>query len=275
MKKSVALLGVALAAAGGLLLWLWLLRARESSAAVSQLANVEAARKVAEERARLLDADNENLRNELTSRGVEPPPRAVLPPHTADDSRVETVRQLTAAQTRLAAVTAQNQELQAKVQELEESAGRLAAESKRVAASEAAAREDLDQARRVIEATEAELKAKSERLVQLEAAARRAREDLDAATKRSAVSSADLNELTDLNRRRETLVQTLQRRYRDLTNELRNIAVRIDTQRDNPAAAAPDISRIQTGVQSSEDDLRQLSALNTQAQRVAQRLGQK
>jgi predicted nucleic acid-binding Zn-ribbon protein len=161
------------------------------------------------------------------------------------------------------------------VQELEESAGRLAGENKRIAASEAAAREDLDQARRVIEATEAELKAKSERLVQLEAAARRAREDLDAATKRSAVSSADLNELTDLNRRRETLVQTLQRRYRDLTNELRNIAVRIDTQRDNPAAAAPDISRIQTGVQSSEDDLRQLSALNTQAQRVAQRLGQK
>ncbi|MGC4048579.1 MAG: hypothetical protein QM757_03495 [Paludibaculum sp.] len=71
-------------------------------------------------------------------------------------------------------------------------------------------------------------------------------------------------------------MNSLQRRYRELTDQLRALAVRLEhSERDSPVTAAPDISRIQTTVQSAEDDLRQLLSLNTQAQSLTQKLGQK
>jgi hypothetical protein len=65
----------------------------------------------------------------------------------------------------------------------------------------------------------------------------------------------------------------LQRRYRELTDLYRSTLLTIEQQRDNPAIRQlPDASRIQATVLAAEDDLRQLNALNTQAQRLSQKL---
>ena len=96
-----------------------------------------------------------------------------------------------------------------------------------------------------------------------------------AASQKSTQAASLANELLDINRRRENVITSLQRRYREMTDVLRALTVRLDTQRDSVATVAPDISRMQSTAQSAEDDLRQLASLNTQAQRIAQKLGQK
>jgi len=149
---------------------------------------------------------------------------------------------------------------------------RASAENRRLEAAEAALREELENTRRIVQAMEAEIRAKNERLAQMETTLRRTREELSALAQRNASTSQLLNELSDINRRRENTVTSLQRRYRDITDQLRALAVRLDTQRDNPAAAVGDLSRIQTAVQSAEEDLRQLNVLNSQSQQLMQRL---
>jgi chromosome segregation ATPase len=223
----------------------------------------------------LLEADLSTLRGQLAAKGIEPAvaPRPTVRPEN-DTRRLETVRELTQAQSRLSAASASLTELQNRISELESSVDRLAADNNRLAASETNLKEDIDNTRNVVQAMEAELKAKNERLTLFDTTLRKAREELAAANQKSALSAPLAAEFADVNRRRENTVTGLQRRYRDVTDQLRALSVRLETNRDNPAAAVADISRLQTAVQSAEDDLRQLNALNAQAQRLAIRLSQ-
>ncbi|MBI5084092.1 MAG: hypothetical protein HZB13_05785 [Acidobacteria bacterium] len=223
-----------------------------------------------------LEGQNAALRQQLAERGIVP----VVPPpasHKADPDarRVEMVREIAQLQARLAAAHASITELQNRTQELEAVSANLTAENKRLAASESSVREDLDGSRRVVQAMEAELRAKSDRLSQMEVTLRKAREEQTASAQKGSAAATLATELLEINRRRENTVTALQRRYRELTDQLRALAMRLDRERDNPVAAVPDISRIQTAVQSAEDDLRQLANLNVQAQRVTQKLNQK
>jgi len=111
---------------------------------------------------------------------------------------------------------------------------------------------------------ETELKAKAERLNQVDLQLRRARDEQSASSKKLTESTSLLSDLVDLNRRRENTVTSLQRRFQSLADQLRALALRAD---------ASDSSRIQSAVQSAEDDLRQLTTLNGQAQRITQKLG--
>ena len=278
MKSPLSIvLAVLLAVAASVALWLWNGQKRVSDEAAGR---VEAAGKLqaaAVERAGALERENTALRQQLAERGIEPVVARAAPlrPADGDGRRLETVRELTQTQARLAAANASLNEWQNRAHELEAALEKAGSEAKRIAAEEASLREDLDSARRLVAATDAELKTKAARVSQLESDVRKAREDVVAASQKSTQAAALANELFDINRRRENVITSLQRRYREMTDVLRALAVRLDTQRDSVATAAPDISRMQSTAQSAEDDLRQLSNLNTQAQRIAQKLGQK
>lgn len=277
MKSALTvLLAVLLAAAASVSLWLWTGQRQVTADAASRVEVAAKLQAAATERAGVLERENAVLRQQLADRGIEPAAAHNAPSRPIDEAkRLEAVRELAQTQAKFAAALASINEWQSRARELEASLEKATSDGKRNSAETASVREDLDAARRLVAATEGELKTKSERLAQLESDNRKAHENVTSAAQKSAQAAALANELVDINRRRETVITSLQRRYRDMTDVLRALAVRLDTQRDGVATAAPDISRMQSTVQSAEDDLRQLASLNTQAQRIAQKLGQK
>jgi chromosome segregation ATPase len=143
-------------------------------------------------------------------------------------------------------------------------------ESKKLRSQMDDLREDIQAARRVGEALQAELQAKSDRLVKVETSEKLMQDRLaraeSAATKVAGVSK----EVEDINRRREAFLTTLLRRYREVSDLYRNFTLNVQT-RETPGAGlqAGDLSRIQTAIQQAEDDLRQLQALNARMAQLA------
>lgn len=192
---------------------------------------------------------------------------------TGDGNRLEAVRELSALQTRHDALQQQFGALQNRMAEVEGALEKLTAENRRLSAAESSLNDQLESNKRVVAAMDAELKSKTVRVDQLEASLRRLRDQTSGAERRSGQITQGLRQLEEINRRREDTLNALQRRYRDVTDQLRSLALRLDTQRDSPAAlGATDLSRIASAVQSAEEDLRQLTSLNTQARNVIERL---
>ncbi|MGQ9917701.1 MAG: hypothetical protein ACUVS7_09820 [Bryobacteraceae bacterium] len=268
MVTLSVLLGLSLAAGA------WLLRTRlqvrASLQAQIDLAHAQARKE--RERADALLLENDALRKQLVERGIAAP-HPPAPSRAAEDARrLAAIRELAAAQSRLSEVQVALVETRNRVAELEASLERATAENKRLTAAEAALQEDLDHTRRIIQAMETEIKAKNDRLTQLETSLRKTREELQALGQKSGALGPVIADLAELNRRRDNTINSLQRRYRDITDQLRALAVRLDTQRDNPAAAIGDLSRIQTAVLAAEEDLRQLNTLNSQSQQLMHKL---
>lgn len=251
---------------------------RQQSAAKEQAATVarlEAANRSLQERTAQLEQESNALREQVLASGMEPVKPAARPrPAPVDETaRLESIRQLAQVQAKLNTANSAIAELRNRQQELEGTIERLSAENKRAVAESSELRESLASTRALVQALEGEMKTKSDRIAQLEAASRKLRDDGQGASQRVAEFVKSARELEDINRRRENYMNSLQRRYRELTDQYRALAVRLDTQRDNPVAFAPDVSRIQSTIQLAEDDLRQITSLNTQAQRATEKLG--
>lgn len=246
-------------------------------------ANLEIARQLGEARqqsqsleAQLAGLRAEHLppRDQTHAGGIQPaaPAPAARP---AESGRLEAVRELAAAQSRHDALRQQFTDLQNRFAELEGTIEKLAKEGRRAAAAEASLKDQLASAQRVVAAMEAELKSKAVRADQLEESVRRFRDQASGADRRASQIVQVLRQLDEINRRREDTLNALQRRYRDVTDQLRALALRLDTQRDNPTTVGTtDISRITSAMQSAEEDLRVLTSLNTQARAAAERLQQ-
>ena len=170
MKSGLTvLLGLLLVTAAAALLWLWSSRSRVVDEASGRVAAADRLQAAAVERAGALERENAALRQQLAERGIEPVVARTAPvrPVDGDGRRLETVRELTQTQTKLAAAQASIIEWQNKAHELEAALEKAASEGKRIAAEEASVREDLDAARRLAAATDAELKTKAARVTQL------------------------------------------------------------------------------------------------------------
>ena len=273
MKFSRSILAALICAAVAVAALVLLLAARREAAESS--AALEAARAHAqnlEQQTSALAAENQTLRQQIEAEGLQPaaPPPATRP---ADPSKLEAVRELAALQSRHEALQLQVTGLQNRLAEMDGALERLNSENRRLGAAEASLKDQLDSTRRVVTATEAELKSKAGRVEQLEASLRRFRDQASGADRRTSQITQSLQQLEDINRRREDTLNALQRRYRDVTDQLRSLALRLDTQRDNPVPlGATDLSRISSAVQSAEDDLRTLTSLNTQARTAIDRL---
>jgi chromosome segregation ATPase len=221
-----------------------------------------------------LRTENDSLRDQLKAEGLQPvaPAPAARP---VESGKLEAVRELAAMQTRYESLQQQFTDLQNRFAELEGTLEKLTGESRRSAGTEVSLKDQLASTQRVVTAMEAELKSKSARVEQLEESVRRFRDQASGADRRSSQTAQVLRQLDDINRRREDTLNAMHRRYRDVTDQLRALALRLDTQRDSPSTVgATDISRITSAVQSAEEDLRVLTSLNTQARAASERLQQ-
>jgi len=131
-------------------------------------------------------------------------------------------------------------------------------------------RDDMQAARRLGEALQTELRAKSDRLAKVETSEKLMQERLARAETAAAKVGGASKEIEDLNRRREAFLTALLRRYREVSDLYRNFTLNAQT-RETPGAGlqAGDLSRIQTAIQQAEDDLRQLQALNARLAQLA------
>lgn len=225
-----------------------------------------------------LTAEIERLRTEL-SRAQSAAPAAVAPgqargvsPGTspADDAvtRAELVKLVDEKQARLASTQAAFEAASKKLAELEAEIEPLRKEATELRESSRALEERLAAANKVATALEAESKSQGERLQSLTAANRELRERGDRASRSADSMTRLVDDMDDLNRRREVHLNSLLRRYREITDLYRGVATRIDTIRDNAPAGGTDLSRIQNAIGLAEEDLRQLQTINAQAAKL-------
>lgn len=256
-----------------LFLVLWLGSRKEARMAEGELTQLRKAHIEAESRLQTEEDQNTALRKQLEANGVRPalPP----PPHgPSASSTVEAVRRLALTQQQLADTRAQLQALQQRAQQFDYNTSQLQNENKRLTAAASEAREELDSLRRLNETIEAELKSKAARADAAESLARRAQSEAGDVKQQLNLTSSTLRELDDIASRRETYLNNLQRKYRDVNDQLRSLSARLDRYRDTSSAPSfsTDLPRLQSLVQSAEEDLRQVQSLNAQAQRLSKRL---
>jgi len=130
--------------------------------------------------------------------------------------------------------------------------------------------ESLAAAQRVVTVTEAELKAKNERMLRVETSEKLVREVAGKAEINSAKALRTAEELDELNRRRELLLGSINRRYREVTDQYRTLSLRVQGRAEQLGLdpGAGELSRIQTSVQQAEEDMRQLNGLSAQAAKL-------
>ncbi|HYM09959.1 MAG TPA: hypothetical protein VEU62_04470 [Bryobacterales bacterium] len=251
------------------------------------------ARKGAQQAARLaqMAAENQQLRAKLEAAAhvsAEPRPapetpraeqqasgqKSAEPLGTADSAAAgQTVLGL---QDNLAQANASITALQSQIHDVQAQMQEVTAENKRLTASTDDLNDKLAAASREAGTLEQQLKTKNDRVGQLETANQKLRNQNDADAAKAAQFAQLSAELQEINRRRETYLNSILRRYKDVTEQYRNLYGILENRRpESPAVSGADLSRIQNSVAMAEEDLRQLSGLNAQAARIQKKLSGK
>jgi DNA repair exonuclease SbcCD ATPase subunit len=195
-------------------------------------------------------------------------PAAAAGPYTENQVIVSLRESLARAQATLG-------ELQSRIERLQSEMEQGAQERQRLAASEAELRERLEATSRILEAVQTEMKAKTGRMTQAEAVSERLHRENRALAERLDRISPLIRELEEVNRRRESCASNLLRRYRDLTDQYRALAGRLESPRESGIPSQAELSRIHNAVAGAEEELGQLTALNAEAARLRQKIGAK
>lgn len=165
--------------------------------------------------------------------------------------------------------------------EIEERAGKLdgqvlsmMADQKRLAEAEAFTSEKVAAAGRIVEEAQKELRARSERVAQLEKENRVLKDEAGSQSQRSSQLARTLAELEDIERRRENYVNSILRRYREVTEQYRVLGGTLDNRRssDGLVSTPVDLSRVNEAINMAEEDLKQLRSLSAQAARAQKKL---
>ena len=197
-------------------------------------------------------------------------PATVVREDTA--TRDELVKLLDEKQARLAEARREKQELERKLLESEEAAAAAKAERDKHRESLRDLQDRLDTATRVSQAREAELSGRNDRAVRIDSANRELAAKAAESSKRAERLAKLGEEIEDLARRRGTYLANLLRRYRELTDLYRAVALRQNNPRETGVTAGTDLSRIQNAVMLAEDDMRQLHTLDAQVDRLRKEL---
>ena len=183
---------------------------------------------------------------------------------------LEAVRTLGQLRESLENATATIDQLRNHTADLQAELDKVKAQNRDLAAHESELDEKLAGANRLIEAIELEMKSKTDRLTPLQTANKSLRQENEQNKERMSRTSAWASQLEDLNRRRETYLSNILRRYRELTEQYRSLSARNTGESGAPSGA--EISRIQNTISMTEEDLRQLDNLNAQAEKLRKRL---
>lgn len=233
--------------------------------------------------------ENAALRRQLREQSATPAAPAASEPAPAPSATMprlprSTPEALAVAEQRVrelqASLTQSNSDvarLEARTSDLQSRADAAAAENHRLSVEQENDKTELAAASQGIETLRADLKATTERLAQLETD--RARWKQSGATPKQSAALLDqtVSDLEDVFRRREMYLGNILRRYREITEQYRSLSGVMDSRRDRPTAPAssPEISHIQNAITLTEEDLRQIHALDAQAQRLEKKLPSK
>jgi len=178
-----------------------------------------------------------------------------------DRELAETRSTITDLQTQLSASREQNAKAQASAEE-------------RLQKQQADAQAERDDLQKKLDAALAQSDIARQRVAALEADNAKLKTDTAAVTTQAADVSHIIASLQDLDRRRDVYLTSVLRRYRDITGEFRAMSSMLDTSHDPSSGACSGavLSRIQSAVNSAEDDLRQLNELNARSQKLEKQL---
>jgi len=142
---------------------------------------------------------------------------------------------------------------------------------------EADLQSQIDTLKQDVESAQAESQASRQRFAALEAEDAKLKTDSSASAARAAEVARVLADLQDLDNRRDALLTSMMRRYRDVTSQFRAMSGVLGSSRDSNSSPLSDaaLSRIQSAIATADDDLRQLSELNAQARQLEKKLAKK
>ena len=265
---AILLVCAAVAGAGNVIFW----QARLISRQASQLA--------------ARTEENDALRRrigQLSHTGTAPPvpptpaaPRLTLPQAPAASAEALSAAQQEAQRLRdsLAQSNAEIARLESRISSLQPQVESAAAENRRLSAAAEEGNKNLAEANQTIETIRRELEAGASRVSQLQAANARLREEAASKKQSAAEFSQIASELEGVFRRREMYLNNILRRYKEITEQYRSMSGVLDSRRDREAVpvSSTEISRIQNTIALAEEDLKQIIALNAQAQRLEKKL---
>lgn len=189
-------------------------------------------------------------------------------------ARLEYIRLLAETEEKLSKAQATIKELQARLEDFEARVSGAGEETESLRSKADELSERLDTSNRLIAALQMEMKSRNTRLVQLELQNKDLRKKNDDLERRQERIDKMREELDEIQRRREVYLTNILRRYREVTDVYRGLALRLDNPRDVTSAGAPlttDIARIQNAITLADEDLRQIQALNEREDRLYKR----
>jgi chromosome segregation ATPase len=209
--------------------------------------------------------------------GVEPSSLAELASHGGQRSQVpagtlEAIRMIGQLKDSLASANVAAEQLRTRVAELEGELERVKDENRTLDTRQSELAEKLHGANSVVDALQAELKGKNDRVVPLQMANKQLREENQTANEKISRVTQSVSQLEDINRRRDAFLTSILRRYRDVTDQYRALAARLENPGEGSAPTGSELSRIQSAISMAEDDLRQLNGLNAQADRLLRQI---
>ncbi len=186
---------------------------------------------------------------------------------------VEQVRTIKELQDKLAQANASVSDLENRQFDLQGQVHQLTEDKQRLAASESDLRDSLGSANRLVDALQKELKGKNDRIVQIEINDQKLRQQTAADSKRIGQINQAVSDLQEIHRRQESTLKNILRRYRDVTEQYRQISGMLESRRGDPGVInTVDLSRIQNSIALAEEDLRQFSGLTAQAQLIERKM---
>ena len=220
-----------------------------------------------------LAQETERLLQQLGERTAEAePPAQIAGKARLPAATLEAVRTLGQLRETLATANSTADQLRNRVLDLQAEVEKAREQNRELVAREDDLREQLSGANRLVEAQQAELKAKNDRLKPLQTSYAALRDENQRNKERISSISAWAAELEDISRRREAYLNNILRRYRELTEQYRSLAARMESPGETPAPSGAEVARIQNAISMAEEDLRQLTDLNTQAARLQKRM---
>jgi chromosome segregation ATPase len=222
--------------------------------------------------------------DDLTRAQPAPPSELPATPAAAHAPRpvtdAATVEALSAAEQQvrrlhdsLAQSSAEAAHLQGKVTELESRVESAAEENRRLSAAVEEERKNLADASQALDGLRAQWKAGGARLADLESLNAKLKEEAAAGRQSSAQTQQTLSDLESILHRREMYLSNILRRYKEITEQYRAMSgVRDGRDRAATPLSSAEVSRIQNSIALAEEDLKQISALNVQAERLEKKL---
>jgi DNA repair exonuclease SbcCD ATPase subunit len=209
-----------------------------------------------------------------TLQQLPPPSVEVLP---GGDARLAASKEATIERLdrELAEARARMADLQAQLASATEQNNKAAAGAQeRLQQQQAAAQLQVDDLQKKLEAAQADASIARQRVSALEADNSKMRIDANSVNTQAAEAARLVAGLQDIQRRRDVYLNSILRRYRDITNDFRNMSGILDTSHDGNSGACSGaaLSRIQTAVGGAEDDLRQINELDARTQKLEKQL---